>query len=119
MPSTDQRCLFAESVFATKAAALFVLSFVTGITLLPICSGLRHPCCTNSACKRKRRATLAALSMLGDCHAIRIERDVPGNSCDGWVRCLVGPYCVGAAVSEWFQIEVVGVALKGAIARMV
>ena len=54
----------------------------------------------------------ASASMLGNCHAIWIERDVPGNSCDGWVRYLVGPYCVGAAVSEWFQIEVVGVALK-------
>ena len=73
---------------------------------------------TGSRMRQRRRRRLP-LSMLGNCHAIWIERDVPGNSCDGWVRCLVGPYCVGAAVSEWFQIEVVGVALKRAIARMV
>ena len=56
--------------------------------------------------------------MLGDCHAIWIERDVLGNSGDSRVRHLVGPHGVDTVVSQWLQIEVVGVALERAIARM-
>ena len=56
--------------------------------------------------------------MLCDCHAIWIERDVLGNSGDSRVRHLVGPHGVDTVVSQWLQIEVVGVALERAIARM-
>src|SRR5436190_2212720 len=64
-----------------------------------------HPALHENAHLAPRKAASIAgrtclYSMFRNCHAIWIEGDVSGNSCDGRVRCLVGPYCVRTAVTE-------------------